>query len=618
MLGQALILLPFYMTGIDNVYLFNNILVFLAYLSGGIAVYMLARELAGDYSSSVLAGIIFILAPVKETNLPHLNLLFISLSIFALCFFFRYLGSQRLQDLVFFSLFYFAQALFDLSYFFLLSVFIPFYILIYLAVTRKFHLKSLFLLALSGLISILAVLLIYFPYLRNPLGLENPYRFFDMECLLESSYLYTGGFFAIDAVNPVYCQMFLGFCASFLTAFYFYAKSSSFLSKSLAVLLFSALTVPYIIYSSVSAQADVMRFWMDISVASLLIILIAMAFLHRKNMSGTHMVVLIAVIMGFIFLFQGIYSFIPFETNLLRFLSRYFSIFSRIRGIKIHYFFLVFWIILAVIGIRRLKKSCPRLLFFLAAGLLILENFPSGRPVGRLAGFSYNNRETYSLLENYPDYYGVLELPHEGGGFREIIYVLNTMFHNKQIYNGIFGVNNNDALNIYRRGYFSGINRISSDITDREITEYLRKKGINIILVHKSGFVWRPSQSYIWGRLVNSFNKSLGSGLIDECIISDDAIIALLKPAREGREFVYQLPYRYFYKFKNIILELHSEEDNNCISLSINRIKVLDRELDKGLNFLEIPVESLALGYKENYLSFSSSSEIIVKNMEAY
>ncbi len=617
-LGQAILVLPFYLLGIENIYFFNNILVFLAYFSGGLAVYFLAKELIADYYSALAAGIIFILAPVKHQNLPHLNLLYFSLSIFCILYLFRFLRKKHFSDLILFGIFYFAQSLFDLSYFFILTVLLPLYTLIYSFVKGQINIRSLIKLFFAAIAGASLVIILYFPYLKNPLNLQNPYKFFDFSSLMQSSFLFSSSTFHSLNSNPADYPLFLGFSGSFILSYLFYKKSSKTIHKMISILIFILLLASNILLSFSGIDKPYLEKYMNIPfniILLLIIILTAVTWNHLKK--GERTVILISIL-SLILFFQGLYSIVPFEFNLFRLLSYHSSFFSRLRGIKLHYFFLMFWIVFAACGIKTLRTSGSKKLFYFVLMLLIAESIPYNTRSGKLYGFSSAAKDEYQILSNYPDHYGMLELPHHNGGPKECLYILNTMFHNKQIYNGHFGVGILDPLRVYSKGYFLGVNKICIDINDNEALNYLRDKGIFIIVVHKKGLILRPSQLYLWNSLIKSFQKSCSSGMLQDLHISEDFIIGILSRKESGDSFQYILPYRYFRKKRRIIYRISNSFTDNRLEFLLNEDMLGSFIINKGASQLEISIRPDLLSPAENCLQIRCSKEIKIESIMIY
>ena len=113
--GQTLLVLPFYLVHLQNVYIIYNLLTFFAYIAAGYCSYRFVREWISERWIAWMAGALYILMPFRVHNIPHLNLMFSFPIPLTLLFFSRFLKKGRLKDLVFFFFSLLSQFLFDLS-----------------------------------------------------------------------------------------------------------------------------------------------------------------------------------------------------------------------------------------------------------------------------------------------------------------------------------------------------------------------------------------------------------------------------------------------------------------------------------------------------------------------
>lgn len=619
--GQAVLVLPLYLLGFDNIYFLNNFIVFLSYFLGGFSLYLLARELIHDEFSGIMAGLIFILMPLKHQNLPHLNLLFICFSIFSILHIYRYLKHKRLKSLFLCGIFYFLQGMFDLSYFFILSFLLPIIAVLYFFIDGKADFRALIKIALVIILFCGAVCLVFLPYITNPLDFEHSLDLFRYDNLISSYSLFTSR--AFNHPKPVgdAFPMYLGFTACFLLSFFFYKKAGSKpFARVLSVLSALLIMITFISFNYLGMDTANIRYWADISLSVFVFMLLVLIILCWKCMDRGEKFVIALLFTGFVLFFQGLYSVIPFEFNLFRFLSHYIDFFGRMRGPRSHYLFQSLWIISSLLGIRLIRSDRalrPGIVVFLAL-LLLAENFPGTAETGALAGFDPAKKESYAFLENYPDHCGVLELPYFDGGPAETSYMLNTLFHDKQVYNGHFGMGIRDPLKIIGRGYLRGYQTLCNHLLDEEIISYIRDRGIYIIIAHRDMFVDSPSRLYMWEMLKTRFEQSREAGLIKEYFADDNCITAIIAQKSTGREFSWQLPYRYFRKKKGIVFNIYNPYPGNEIGIFLNGKEITRYSMHVDSKAVKLEIDSLQLEFKENYLVIKSSDEISIDGFNDY
>lgn len=615
-LGQAIILTPLFLLGIENVYFLSNILIFIAFLSGGYSLYLLSLELSDDYRASLMAGMLYILLPVKRINYPHLNQIFFAPSILVILFLCRYLKNNKKPDLILFGAFYFIQSLFDISSFFILTFLLPFLVIGYFISIKKIDFLPLLKLAGASFFSGCLTMILFYPYITNPLGFEYVRDLFDKDLLIPSYSLFSSFAFGNRPFMPESYPLFLGVSGGFFLFYFFFTRTDSLCKKIFSSLLFPLMIISYLLVQFPVIDPLKVRYIADIALCLLLLFLISYLIIFFKTLRKGESFILISVIILLFSLFQGPYRFISLELNVFRILSYFIEFFGRMRGIRTHYFFFIFWILLISLGIKHFNadRKWKRILLSLLILMVLAENFPINHRYGTLKGFVPEKINSYRNIEKYPDYWGILELPHQNGGPREYINTLHTVFHNKQIYNGHFGEGIRDPLRIYRRGYFRGINTLSIDILDPYKINYLRERGIMILIVHKNHMISKPSHHYLWQRIVHSFSISYEKGYLQEYYLDDYCLIGILSEKREGKEFVYQLPYRYFRKRSKILFNINNNIVKNSILWTLNDDKVKEIVIDKGIISLEIDInKDLDLDYKENYLKIKSQGEIYIE-----
>jgi len=631
--SQSLLLTPFYLCGIKNVYTLYNLMLLFSLILGGFAVYYVTRYFIKTESLSLTAGALYIFLPMKQINYPHPAMLFFPLSIFAVFFLFRYMQKYQWTDAFFFYVFLFLQALSSLSLFFLTALFCVVLFLISLVIKRKIPLKNIAQLSIGLILLAVFILAVFYPYISNPLNISYQQQNLRKAVLISSLDFYSSWFpltfkFLRGRPSPLY----LGIIASFLIFYFFYSKTEKkyFQSANYALLALLVLPVFFVFWRAISLEN--LYKMLDAFVICMVFLFVLNALLIWKHTSMNEKILLGGMLFTFISYFKALFRFVPFKYNFLSLIASLVPQINRLKGEwKLRYYFIFLWILLAFLGYKALVKSMKdkkrkTILIALIGVLVLFENFPPPVRTGPLLEHNASVKNLYSKVTDFPDYYGVLELPHYKGGWNDLkIYSLMTLFHNKHIYNGYYGVGVYDPLDIFKRGYFHPAENIPRDIADEKIIHYLRDNGVKIIIFHKSMLVighisgkdmTEKTQrvNRIWSDVISGFKKAGQMGLLSKVEVLPEGIVGVIAEKRKGKSFLYQLPYYSLKSKKYIRLDLEKTNPEAVrISIKLNGKSLYEDRIEQGEKQLAIAVpDKKTLKARGNQLEIKSTEEIII------
>ncbi len=632
--GQSLLLLPFCLAGFKNIYFLYNAMLVISLIIGGAAVYLLVRDFVKNDFLSITAGVLYIFLPMKQINYPHPAILFFPFSILGIYFLLRYLRTLRRKDMALFYAFLFIQALFSLSLFFLTSVFCIVLFIIFLLVKHHIPFQEIIALGLGLVVLALLVLAVFHPYLTNPLEISYQKQELGKTVLLSSLDFYSSWFpltFKFLRGRP--SPLFLGMMASFLIFYFFFSKTQNKVGRTANFALLFLLVFPvFLVFWRGVPLGDLYKMLDKLMVLVMVVLTVNTALVWKKT-SLDQRIILGGIIFVFITYFKALFRFIPFKYNFLNAVTVFLPQISRLKGEwKLRYYFIFLWILLAFLGFKALSKKIKSrnkkaVFFCIISVVLLFENFPTPLRVGSLLEYHPSVKNLYQRIENYPDYYGVLELPHYKGGWNDLkIYSLMTVFHNKHIYNGYYGVGVFDTLGIFRRGYFHPAENIPDDIANEEIITYLRDNGIRIILFHRSMLVIgdlsgkdkdkkTEQTARIWAEAISGFKKAKQRGLLSKAEVVPEGIVGVIAEKNKGKGFLYQLPYYSLKSKKYIHLRVKKTKENPVnISVSLNGDTLFEDTLQEKENLLVIKVPPKRfLKAKGNQLEINASDEVLIR-----
>ena len=634
-IGQSVVLLPFYLMGIKNIYFLYNVLLFVSLVFGGTAAYFFIREFVDNEILSLSAGAVYILLPLRQINFPHPHLLFFFFSIYAFLFLIRYVKAFRRRDALLFYLFLFLQALFSITLFFLTSILAVVLFLIFILIKRKITFKVLLELSAGLILLGLLIFIIFTPYITNPLEISYEKAEFSSRILLRSWDFYSTWFpLTFSFLRGNSTPLFLGFAASFFIFYFFYSKTRNISEKALSFLLLVLLTGPVFVTFYKGIPLWKARELIDILfILMVLVFFVNTAFVWKK-IALKEKFVLGSTVLVFLSCFRSLFEYIPVKTNIFYLISLAVPRLTRLRGFKFKYYFIVFWIVLIFMGFQafvkaRKKSGFSAFLVFFLGFLVLFENFPPPLETGRIREHNSAERNLYRHLEKYPRYYGVLDLPHFRGFGDNKIFSLYTMYHDKHVYNGFYGVGVFDPLKIYKHQYFHPVQNIPEDINDTAILGYLRDNGIRIIIFHRSLLIfgkikWKERANLIkranesWGDTIKGFKKAKRDGLLSELDVLNNGIIAVISEEKKAVTFKYCFTYQYMKSKNYISLHLKRISDKPVdISLELNGNVLLKEKLIEPSQAFKIEIpKGLKLNARGNHLEIISSDEVFLEKIE--
>ena len=634
-IGQSVVLLPFYLMGIKNIYFLYNVLLFISLVLGGMAAYFFIREFVDNEVIPLAAGAVYILLPLRQINFPHPHLLFFFFSIYAFLFLIRYVETFRRRDALLFYVFLLLQALFSITLFFLTSILSAVLFLIFVLIKRKITLKVLLELSVGLILLGLLIFIIFTPYITNPLGISYEKAVFSSRILLRSWDFYSTWFpLTFSFLRGNSTPLFLGFAASFFIFFFFYSKTKNIPEKALSFLLLVFLTGPVFVTFYKGIPLWRARELIDILFIIMLLVFMVNTVLVWEKIALKEKFVLGSTVLVFLSCFRSLFEYIPVKTNIFYLISLAVPRLTRLRGFKFKYYFIVFWIVLIFMGFQaflkaRKKSGFSTFLVFSLVFLVLFENFPPPLETGRIREHNNAERNLYRYIEKYPRYYGVLELPHFRGVGDNKIFSLYTIYHDKHVYNGFYGVGVFDPLKIYKSQYFHPVQNIPEDINDKAVLDYLRDNGIRIIVFHRSLLIfgkikWKERANLIkranesWGDIIEGFRKAKKDGLLSELDVLNNGIIAVISEEKKAAAFKYCFTYQYIKSKRYVFLHLKRISDNPVdISLELNGNVLLKEKLIKPSQAFKIEIpKGIKLNARGNDLEIKSSDEVFLKEIE--
>jgi hypothetical protein len=199
LLPQALVALPAKLIS-GNPILGHNFALMFAFLTTGLGMYALARFLTGKTLASIAAGFIFAFSPFMISHLYQVQVLTAGGIPLAFLFLHKFFASDRLKDIMLFSLFFILQSLANGYYALYLVVFAGLYILIYAFVQKKYRSVHFWLrLALAAVVILICLGPFFYQYysVQQEMGFSR-----DIQCPAGlTSYL------ATTSINNLYGRM---------------------------------------------------------------------------------------------------------------------------------------------------------------------------------------------------------------------------------------------------------------------------------------------------------------------------------------------------------------------------------------------------------------------------
>lgn len=622
--GQSVLVLPLYLSGLQNFYFLHNFLLLLSLFLSGISLYHLARELLGNETAAVVAGALFLLLPGRQVNFSHLNVLFFFPSVLALLFLLRTIKKPVFKNLFLLFFFVFLQGLFSLSFLVLIAVLFPPLTFFLMVLYRKFSLRIFLLLIAGSIITAMLIFFIFRPYFihMDKAGYSQRPSFNPIPSffLYHSTSILPGlGKLRKLGGRP----LFPGFVGAFFLFYFFYTRSKNLREKISSYILLASLSIPALILLLIPLKKPQIRSYFDFFFLLTFVLIMSTTSLLWRAFKREEKFLLFAFLFLMYAGFYSIYRLIPLDLNYFQLLRHWIPGLARLRGHKYVYFFAVFLNLLIAGGVRyfnigRKKKVLPILLL-----ILVLENFPLPLTPGPLKNFFPYKIKLYQKILNYPDYYGVLELPHFNGSPSNNFYTFYTIFHNKHIYNGLLGTRSPDPFRIYYR-IFSSPEKISTDLTDKRVMKELKEKNVLIITAHREFFgavkkrkgkLKRKERKRLeeakrnWWKTVKAFLTAKEKGFFEKLFVSRHMIIGVLSQEREGKSIKFQIPSFSLRDKNNISLTIKSPSSVRIL-VELNGKTIKRTKLQPGESTVKIPIKLKWLKREGNYFTVRSSVDL--------
>jgi len=610
--GQTLLVLPFYLVHIRNVYLIYNVLTFFSYIAAGYCAYKFVYEWVPERWIAWIAGALYILLPFRVHNIPHLNLMFSFPIPLTLLFFSRFLKNRRANDLLFFFLSLFSQFLFDLSLGLFLGIALGIFFLVQQILFGLLPRRSWILLIAASVLFVLSVTLIFLPYLsqKTSFSTVDEIKSISTGSFSTSLSFYSNWSYLLFFFNRIFWSQSprcpgISLFIFFLLAFAPYLANR--LQKTIALacsffLIVPALAVP-VIYMGLPMKIldrvcswTLMLFFLSLS---LLLILIRKKIPRELNL---------LTITWMILQFYSSQISLPF-LNMFQGLARLFPVLMRSRGIRSEYILLLLFFAVSAYGFsyffRRFREK--KLVLALVILLVFVERvrwpvFPEkledDRPI---------YKTLYQTLAPYPDHFGLLELPFYPQSSNH--YPLFTIYHDKHTYHGhifylsdYYNLNNSPQLQAESR--FSGL-------SDPQFTQMLKAKGIRLILLFKNKIYMEPDEGQkTWIGLQEQIRKGDNKGLFEKVEKTNYGTLLVLSEREQGGKIRYFLPYYSLIGKKNLVCTLNANREPVADFL-FNEKPVKHQRLQAGSKSnIVINLQNLPLALQFNYLEIRSGSSL--------
>jgi hypothetical protein len=606
--GQTLLVLPFYLVHIRNVYIIYNFLTFFSYIAAGYCAYRFVREWVPERWIAWVAGALYILLPFRVHNIPHLNLMFSFPIPLSLLFFSRFLKKGKTKDLIFFFFSLLSQFLFDLSLGIFLGIALGIFFLVQQIIFGLMPRKSWLLLIAAFVLFILSVALIFLPYLNqntsfsivaesksiSPDNFRTPLSFY-------SNWTYLLLFFKRIFWDQSPFSPGISIFIFFLLAFVPYFDNR--LQKTTALvcsffLITPALALP-IIYNGL--PLNILERLCGWALLSFLLGLSLLLFLIRKKIPRE---LLLITVTWILLQFYSSQISLPFF-NLFQGLARLFPVLLRARGIRTEYILLLLFFTVSAFGFSYFSRRFRKNKIVLALVLLLVFAERIRWPVfpERLKDDLPIFRTLYQQIDRYPNHFGLLEFPFfpQNSNY----YPLFTLFHNKHTYHGLinylsdyYGLTGNPQLQAGNK--FSGL-------SDPQFTRMLKAKGIRLMLFCKNKIYSEQNEDQqVWLALKKQIRKGESKGLFERVERTRNGFLLVLAEQEQGPQIRYFLPYFALKGKKNLVCSIEANKETAAEFL-FNEKPVKRQLLRAGSQSrIVINLQDLSLALQFNYLEIRS------------
>ncbi len=550
--GQTLLVLPFYLIHIRNVYIIYNLLTFISYIAAGYCSYRFAREWVEERWIAWIVGALYILLPFRVHNIPHLNLLFSFPIPLTLLFFSRFLKRGQTKDLLLFTFAFFSQFLFDLSLGLFLGISLGMFFLVRQILFGLMPWRYWVLITVAAVLFLVSVTLIFLPYMspKTSFSVVDEIHSIPPGSFSTSVSFYSNWSYLLLFFNRIFWNQSprcpgLTIFIFFILAFMPYLKN--FWEKTLALTCSFFLIVPALVFPIIF-QGGSSQILNRVSDWALLLFLFSLSLLLYVIREKTPKELQWLAITWLLLQFYSSQISLPFF-NLFQSLARLFPFLLRSRGIRTEYVLLLLFFTVSAFGFSYFFKRFRQKKIVLALALVLVfaerirwpvypERLDDDRPV---------HKEFYRLLDQYPDHFGLLELPAYPNDANH--YSLFTIYHHKHTYDGhiyylgdYYGLSGHPQLQV--ESGFSGL-------SDPSFSRMLAAKGIRLIMLFKHDF--QNEDRRTWHIIQSQIRLGEMKGLFEKVERNRNGTLLVLCEREQGPRIRYFLPY-YALKGKNYLV----------------------------------------------------------------
>jgi hypothetical protein len=564
--GQTLLLLPFYLVHIRNVYFLYNFLTFFAYVAAGYCAYLFVREWVSERWIAWIIGALYILLPYRVHNIPQLNLMFNFPIPLTMLFFSRYLKHGRLRELILFFLSFLAQIAFDLSIGLFLGIALAFFFLVYQWIFGITPRRQLWHLVAGSVLFVAIATLVFFPYLSSKTSFSI---FDDSKAIPDFAFHSPVSFFSnwsylLLRIDGVVWQR-PPFSPGVSIFFFFIIAFAPFLESrlhkvlaviSLALLAAPALAMPFVHNHLPFAALNRICGW---SLLLFLCCFTLILFMVRRRIQRP--LLLLSLTWIFLQFFSSQISLPIF--NVFQGMARFSSILLRARFIRTEYILLLLFFTISAFGFAhffaRVKKK--KIWLALVFALVFAERFRWPVYPSKLKDDREGIRELYRMTASFPDHFGLLELPFDP--VEPNHYSFFTIFHDKHTCHGhVSYLKDHYRLSLDRRilpqGGFSGLG-------DPEFIRSLKAKGVRLILLFNNR--GSNEQRRDWFTMQKQVHLGLSRRLYEKIESNRDGVLLVLDEREPGPEIRYFLPHYALRGKKSLVCSVQASEETNAAFL---------------------------------------------------
>ncbi len=565
MFGQGALIAPLWAIGVRNLPFLYNLLLLFALLMAGLGARRLFSAFGAPFAISLFGAALLVLHPFKQISYLHLNMIFFFPLIWGLAGLVRYLRQEEWRGLISMAAWLIIQSLFDLSlFFFSVIVFCGIWLTGVLMLSSH-KIRALVDGTAAFLFSGLAVIALFWTYLKNPLNLQYGQGGFDMMTLIPGYYLFSAWHPLTTSRYELFnMPLFLGGVAFFMLAYFFWRPGPTSAQRlkwtwiwwslfSLAVL------IPFFLPLIGGFSGLTLLLIGDIGFVFLLLLIALAFFLFYSRFTVTERwLSVVLMIMGLVF-FRAPYRVLPDALNPLNILSHLLPQLSRLRGYRLYYYVFFVLLLIAVLGFNRWLKGGggnrkrSRLLVALLVLVWLFETVPSALATG--PALNPRRSALFSMLDNTRADAGVLVLPHFYGDPYENIYLPHLFEAKRPFYNGCLGVGISDPLGLFQKEIFSGGSAaITRQIgSAQQLAELVQGRVLTLLVDRQMLWDWdsipggesgeaiRLEYWREWRALLAAFRAAARDGLLVGVESKPDGLVATIRDRIAGLEVHYRI-----------------------------------------------------------------------------